>query len=184
MSKSATRAAAILGIASVLSTVPGVHAADATGVKGTLSARACHTFLLYVNDKEVAYTQEPQAAEVVLRPGDIIKVQAIYGHGAHGGAFGMVFVSEDQRVVLSTDTARWRQFVPKDRRRWWVFDPENVDTWKAYKAPSQSLVHKLASDAGVACTEAIWTARNADTAHLFRVVTAEDLKPKEQRETK
>ena len=159
----------------------GAQAEQAAGVKGKLYVSAAATFLLYVNDKEELRWRKNTtvlSTELTLKPGDVIKAQAIYQGGGHGGSFAMIFMSEDKKVIFTTDTSKWLQFEPKDRLRWWVMDPKTVDTWKVYKAPSQTPVTYVQGEAGIGCHAAIWGAKNEWTAHLFRAVSAEDLKPR------
>ena len=157
----------------------GARAEEPSGVKGKLYANADDVFFMYLNDQRVLWTKKGRTGEVTeiaLKPGDIIKVRTVDAGDLLG--FGMLFVSDDKRVILATDTTRWRQYEPKDRFRWWVMEPDKVDTWKVYKGIVQTLLAQQEAEAGVAGTTVIWGAYDDRTVYLFRVVSAEDLRAK------
>jgi len=170
-----------VGIALLLGRGGEALAEDAQGVSGRLLANAAGSFILYLNSHKIASSETTSrgvaTTDLTLKAGDVIRAQAIYPGGGNGGGFGMIFVSDDERVILCTDKARWLQYEPKDGQRWWVMDPPTVDTWQAYRAVQQTNLTELQHQAGVGCTMSIWGAWNDKTVHLFRVVTAEDLKP-------
>ncbi len=147
------------------------------GAKGSLWASGDDGFVIYLNDHKLMQGDLSKLAdpeEVKLKPGDVIAVRAINQGGERG--VGLIFVSDNGKIVISTNTGDWYQFEPVSAARWWeVPATARQQKRRAVKADNQTLKHDIEGPAAQGCEEIIWADFSRNTAYLFHVLTVEEL---------
>lgn len=143
------------------------------GVKGNLWAAATGEFELALNGKKIVQNDTKLPKEIELKPGDRLTARIV--DSGTGRGFALIFLSANEKVLVSSNTGEWFSYRPPNDIQWSIIPADVLARpTKATRAADQGFKGEIEGAAAQGC-EGVWSDPGSDKAYLFKTVIADDL---------